>query len=313
MDLRRRSVIIGIVILAAIALVVSSHYVVHMPEPSAANLGAPSSVDALLTSTSQHSLQQATGNTDTPACTTDVPGPTEVPPVTAKWISIHDPSLKYYLDYSRYTLQNGTICELDSGNTSFNIPLAADAASFVISTIDLADAKDKNNVYCNGQVLTGADPATFEVLSGSLLNDGSYERSFAKDKNHAYVDCAVITDADAATFRLVGNPNVHDVYFSKDAGRVYFCGGDCNPPIGENNFEEIAGADPSTFELVSNYIVAPGSQGSTPPSFYAQDINHVYQGTEIMTGANPKTTALYCYDNSPDVGSTPYPLYCAPK
>jgi hypothetical protein len=333
MNVPRRTTIFGIVVVAAIVLAAGLLYVVQLREPSA----PAQPQNQLSTSTSQQSLQQArapststsaskiiqatyftsvaaTSSVGTAACTTEVPDLNEVPPpVTEKWISIHDPSLKYYLDFSQYTLQNGTICKLDSGNTNFSIAFAADPATFVVSTIDWADAKDKNHVYCNGQVLTGADPATFKVLSGSPVNDGSYERSFAKDKNHAYIDCALIADANAATFSLVGNPNIRDAYFAKDLNHVYFCGSDCNPPTSENDFEEIVGADPSTFELISNYIVAPDSQGSTPPSFYAQDINHIYQGAETMAGVNPKTTVLYCYDNSPDVGSTPYPLYCQPQ
>ena len=49
---------------------------------------------------------------------------------------------------------------------------------------------ENGNVYCRGRIITGADPATFEVLSDY----------YTKDKNHVYWCCEVIAGAEPATF-----------------------------------------------------------------------------------------------------------------
>lgn len=52
--------------------------------------------------------------------------------------------------------------------------------------------KDDDNVYCNEEILVGADSASFEYLSGS----------YAKDANHVYYNCNVLQGADAQYFTV---------------------------------------------------------------------------------------------------------------
>ena len=61
---------------------------------------------------------------------------------------------------------------------------SADPKSF--STLSAVYSKDKNQVYCNGEVLLGADSESFEVSSDSNQN--------ASDKNNQYSRCEIVTE-----------------------------------------------------------------------------------------------------------------------
>lgn len=69
----------------------------------------------------------------------------------------------------------------------------ADAVSF--RYLGFSYASDKKQVYCDGYVLKGADPRSFEVLS---KND---EGKTAKDQNQAYHDCRPWIERDAVEAR----------------------------------------------------------------------------------------------------------------
>jgi DKNYY family len=172
----------------------------------------------------------------------------------------------------------------------------ADQTTFEISTIDNADAKDRNHVYCNGEILNGADPATFTVLSSGYVDEsGGVNGSFTKDKNHAYIDCALIHDSDAATFRLVRKPSPdYFAFYAKDENHVYFCASYCGPPYNTGDLVELRGADPATFTLVDQFELLPGIRtGLYFPSYYGKDKNHVFDGGDVIDGADPSTFFLF--------------------
>jgi hypothetical protein len=58
----------------------------------------------------------------------------------------------------------------------------------------------------------------------------------------------------------------------------------------------VPGADPKTFELIDKYIIEPGSVSTIAPTLYAKDKGHLYEGPNIIIGADPRTTILYCHD-----------------
>lgn len=87
-----------------------------------------------------------------------------------------------------------------------------DAKTFEIVDPDGRYVKDKNNVYCDGEIINGADPATFEMLKKGNIN-------YTKDKNNIYYWKTKIEGVDRDTFKIMENPN-----FSKDKNNIYFLG-----------------------------------------------------------------------------------------
>jgi hypothetical protein len=202
-----------------------------------------------------------------------------------------------------YSLSQGAVYYTDPTSPTFNtLPLLdADPSTFVGSTVDPTDAKDKDAVYCNGQLLQGADPATFAVLSAIPAGNAGVVNSYAKDRLHAYLDCAIIPDADPSTFEVVGDPTPGYVYYAKDKNHVYFCDEDCNLPDGGlSNLVVIAEADAATFNLVGTYVNSVANNSplplSGPLSYYAEDKNHLYEGSNVIAGADPHSSTLLCFD-----------------
>jgi len=166
----------------------------------------------------------------------------------------------------------------------------------VATLVGVADAehgglwmKDKNQVYWRGHPVEGANPVTFEVMSGEYGRDGNklyytYQYiptgdpdtlqnieseigSYQKDKNNVYYieggygDSPIIETADHATFRPINS------YYAKDKTRVYY------------GMTIIDGADPDTF-------VDFGTYG------YSKDKNHVYMNGQIIEGEDPATFSI---------------------
>lgn len=119
------------------------------------------------------------------------------------------------------------------------------------SGIDLAtftplgpfQAKDKNHVYDTGgtdiQIVTDADPATFEVVGGvSLGPNGALTGNYTKDKDSVwYLQAYKISGADPATFVALGEDgSIESFDFAKDKNHVY-----CGSGI-------LGGADVNTFD-----------------------------------------------------------------
>lgn len=98
-----------------------------------------------------------------------------------------------------------TLYSYDMQMHTFTPLLGGDAATF--ETLPgpfsfVQYAKDKANVYCNGEILAGADVATFEEIpdwesnmSKYLTSDGEY--IYYQDKSHQYVygECAAMSGA----------------------------------------------------------------------------------------------------------------------
>lgn len=113
-------------------------------------------------------------------------------------------------------------------------------------------SKDANNVYFFTSKITGADPATFEILPKSK---GSWWN--ARDKNHVYDRNSVVKDADPATFEILGGD------YARDKDHVF----------GYNMMVLIPEADRDTFEVLGDR--------------FARDKNHVYKNIEIIPDVVP--------------------------
>jgi hypothetical protein len=135
------------------------------------------------------------------------------------------------------------------------------AVSSTFQVIQSWYAKDSKQVYFGTTVLAAADPASFQGIGGE-------EGEFAKDANHVYWQGQVVEDCDAATFHLL------DYRFAKDSKRAYFCYQGGIPPLA------LPDSDGMTFE-----VIGPSSQGFG----YAKDANQVYQGGNVISGADPAT------------------------
>ncbi len=141
-------------------------------------------------------------------------------------------------------------------------------------------AKDKAHVYHSGNILVGADVATFDVY-------GEHRYCHAYDKSHAYYQGVIISDALPANLEKV----VPDDPFSPytDGQHLYYDGKKLDVDIEHSEYlgksvlkdehsvyyrdKKIIGADPDTFEL----IPLPATIGN----MCAKDKNHRYFEGEI--------------------------------
>lgn len=120
-----------------------------------------------------------------------------------------------------------------------------------------AYAKDKETVFFGcGEILVGADAATFVDLSDS----------YAKDKNSVWYWGKEIGGADVLTFEYLGGG------YAKDKDRAYF---------GANPLEKV---DSVSFEVVE---AAAESFATEHFIVHAKDKNHVYKSGEIVDGVAP--------------------------
>jgi hypothetical protein len=135
--------------------------------------------------------------------------------------------------------------------------VGADIASF--TSIDNFYARDKSHVYQGGTVLTGADPASFQLLEGftkdrSHVWDGdivistdpanfeAFDGGGAKDGTAVYCNNGAVLSPDPTHFVILQFEDKGSILsFSKDSRAVYY---GCGP---------IAGADPATFRRLDNY------------------------------------------------------------
>lgn len=103
--------------------------------------------------------------------------------------------------------------------------LSEDPAHFAI--VSNADhylfTRDSTTVHVNGNPVTGADPATFEVLQGA----------YARDGNSAYYFDGPIAGADLSAFRPLEGP------YAADSAHVYWMG------------KTVDGANPATFRVLN--------------------------------------------------------------
>jgi hypothetical protein len=110
----------------------------------------------------------------------------------------------------------------------------------------------KFNYTCPPELLEGMDPVSLE----EVLVDGQPSKVWLKDAKNVYYALKPFPAADPDTFRVL-----LDHEFSLDANHVFW------------RNEIIAGADPRTFELITDR--------------YAKDEKNVYLWKEIVPGADP--------------------------
>jgi len=130
----------------------------------------------------------------------------------------------------------------------------ADPASFV----NISDIcwKDKSKVDWIGRFVTGADPRTFILLK---------DNSWARDARHAwyYQSVVPIKVRDIASFGSINDDWARD-------SKAYYAGSTANTTTGE-----VIGADYSTFRIL---------KGS-----YARDRKNIYWGARAIKGADLAT------------------------
>jgi len=153
----------------------------------------------------------------------------------------------------------------------------ADAATFELLTSDGMFARDAKHVYYLGAAIEGADPATFQNLSGA----------FGKDKNQAYVGVAPIPVKQLSTWKPLQAGTAEDPWqgtarkdkyprreieelsasgWSRDATTVYY------------GNEVAVGADAASFTVLNDV--------------YSKDENHVYGFNKLVDTADPATYVL---------------------
>jgi len=135
----------------------------------------------------------------------------------------------------------------------------ADSATFQV--VQSWYAKDAKQVYFGSEVIAGADATTFQGIGGE-------SGEFAKDVKHVYWQGEVVAGCDAATFQLL------KFRYAKDSAHAYFCYASGTPPL------ILPGSDATTFE-----VIGPSSEGFG----YAKDAKQVYQGANVIPGADPAT------------------------
>ena len=170
--------------------------------------------------------------------------------------------------------------------------------------------KDKNRVYIAGRMLEGADPVSFEVITGR----------YYKDKKNVYIGWNKINNADIKTFEVI------DGNYSWDKSRVYFNETEI-PDIDKESFKTIGNsyskdknhiyyekkiiknADIESFVLILPenlhgeyakdknrvYYLGRELEGVDPESFQhvnsiiRKDKKNVYYNEKIIEGADPET------------------------
>lgn len=112
----------------------------------------------------------------------------------------------------------------DEGNGYKTKPLGADEVTFTVLS-DEQYAKDKNNVYYQGDIIVGADASTFVLIKGG---------PYSKDKNHVYLRGTKVINADPNTFTVI------EYLYARDKKGVY-CG---TVPMNVSNIDEFVVIEP---------------------------------------------------------------------
>ncbi|MBI4600044.1 DKNYY domain-containing protein [Candidatus Uhrbacteria bacterium] len=161
-------------------------------------------------------------------------------------------------------------------------PIDADVKSFTrIPKFGKYYARDANKVFFEGNIIKGADPATFTHISGR----------FWIDKNHVFMQSSIVEGANPATFKVIDEK----LEWGMDDKDVYFL----SVPIG---------ADAASFRILrphwakdNNYyysdhgLIFDYKIKSDYNTFkilnesYATDINHAYYGGQRIDGADTET------------------------
>lgn len=165
-------------------------------------------------------------------------------------------------------------------------------------------AKDKNNVYSYGVVLTACvdeackqttplDPSTFSLVPAGTDTIFS---GYMKDKNGVYYqgsgnEVLLLEGADPKTF--VSFPVLNQTY-GKDATMVWF--GD--QVVEDALASTFSAEDLYGWDALHVYYMGSVILGADPKTFvpigadYAKDAVHVYFATSTVTGADPETIQM---------------------
>ncbi|MET3961541.1 hypothetical protein ABIE44_001475 [Marmoricola sp. OAE513] len=154
----------------------------------------------------------------------------------------------------------------------------ADATTFTV--LDTTYAKDKNAVYLDGEVLTEADPATFELLDRA---------NYTADASHVFLSGKVLS-TDVAHFELIADG------LAKDSEKVFWSDGSVlsEDPAG---FSTLSSGDGYLYNVDSRTVFVNGNpiEGANPDSFqivggaYATDGDDVYYFTDRVRDADARS------------------------
>lgn len=188
----------------------------------------------------------------------------------------------------------------------------ADPASFEIfapsflNPSDPSYARDKSHVYCNQDLLQGADPASFGVVA---YNQASLP-TYARDANHLYDGCFDVRTSDgytpyfpenavdAKTFTLISNDNeglpadyagVSSYAWFKDKDAIYLY----DPDELSGGLRVVSNVDRDTFEVVPNTYGRFGKDNHAVYYLRDQDVVSAYASgivrATILEGADPES------------------------
>lgn len=147
-------------------------------------------------------------------------------------------------------------------------------------------SKDGKNVYfvygyvggSEMRILENADPDTFEFFKPL---GGHYY--FAKDKSYVYRNGEKVNGVSGQNFEFLYGSR-KDPLYAKDNKHVFILYEDLLSGHGNlNNFELLQNADPITFKFYEH------NNCQSTNALYANDVNHAYFGSSLISGAEGKT------------------------
>src|SRR5688572_21346660 len=159
-------------------------------------------------------------------------------------------------------------------STAFELE-GADVSTFEILDEEQTYARDKNQVYYNGNVIPDADSATFELL----------ESYYSRDKNNVYVSGNIFS-TDSANFEFLrGN-------LMRDSQHIYWAAEIISDD--PSNFTIIDDSTPTTYWKDSNYIFFNSSPIDTASmdtfeiidDTYSRDDSNVFYRNDVISQAD---------------------------
>jgi hypothetical protein len=325
MNLPRRPVIFGIVVVAAIALA-AMFYVIHMPPPGAlgaAGAVAPRTTNSPLTSPEPMQVapqQPQPAPSSSLSSLLSVPNVPALPPRspvgTFHWVPVSQMS-----DWA-YTIQGDEVYVRDQDSVLKVIPGANPSMFFVgysygptegpnshdaDATFYVTDGKQiyfLNDFEVSLQPVHGADLPTFEAPS-NYTNSYYSNTNFAQDKQHVYLDSVSLPDADPNTFTIIEDDGGDFTGYFKDATHVWFRDyNSTDTALADPQIALLSSTDPATLTALPSDRILEGIE----PPFFAIDKYYVYSSGDIIDGADPRTFELLCFP-SIGVGTACNPPY----
>ena len=148
-------------------------------------------------------------------------------------------------------------------NVSYKILEEADPSTFKVLSDDYA--ADMHHVWFNGNMIEGAEPATFVVPDGNI---SAIADALAHDAHDYYLGDLPLHVANMGSFRRI------DDNWALDSLQAYYIG------IGGNAYNKaVSVGDYRTFKVLNTH--------------YAVDSKCVYYQNGILPGANPKTFVIF--------------------